>query len=347
MARSIDVGVLQRLSELDGPSGFEGPVRDHITYLAGGMADEVEMDRIGNVIARVPGPSPSVMLIAHMDEIGFMVSEVDDDGFIYFTTLGGWDPRLMPGLEVRVMGSKRSLPGTVGMKPPHITSLEERSKVPEVGDLFIDTGLSRSSIERAGVRVGTPMVPATSFRRLSRNRVMGKAFDDRAGCFVLLRLLEEGHLPCDTALVWSVMEELGSRGAGPAVERVDPDYVIVVEGTIAADFPGVPKQKIVSRMGGGPVLTVMDRLAISDAAMVDAAIEEAKARGIPLQLKKPGIGATDAGPIHIRREGYRAIPFAVPSRYIHSPAGVMDLRDLYATEDIVRAMLERIASDGL
>jgi endoglucanase len=347
MARKVDVGVLQRLSELDGPSGFEGDVRDYIANMARELGAEVEIDKMGNVIGHVPGEGPSVMLISHMDEIGFIVSEVDDSGFLYFSNLGGWDVRLMPGLEVRVLADKRTLPGTIGMKPPHITSEEERKRVPEMSDLFIDTGLDSSALGRAGVRVGTPVAPAMSFRRLSKHRVMGKAFDDRAGCFVLLRLLEAGDLPSDTWFVWSVQEEVGARGGGPAASRIDPDFVLVVESTIAADFPGVPKQKIVARILAGTVVTVMDRLQIADRKLVDSVIDEAKARKLKVQLKKPGIGATDAGPIHIRGEGYRALPLAVPTRYIHSAAGIMDLRDLENTISVVRAMLERIAAGNV
>ncbi len=346
MARKVDVGVLQRLSELDGPSGFEGAVRDYVVEMARGFGADVDVDKLGNVIAHVPGKGPKVMLIAHMDEIGFIVSEVDETGFVYFSNLGGWDVRLLPGLEVKVLAPGRSLPGTIGMKPPHITSEEERKRVTEMADLFIDTGLERAALERAGVRVGTPVVPAMSFRRLSRHRVMGKAFDDRAGCFVLLRLLEEGDLPCDTWFVWSVQEEVGARGGGPAATRVDPDFVIVCEGTIAADFPGVPKQKIISRMLAGTVVTIMDRLQIADRGLVDAVIEVAKEKKLKVQLKKPGVGATDAGPIHIRGEGYRALPLAVPTRYIHSAAGIMDLRDLENTIALVGAMLERLSTDG-
>jgi putative aminopeptidase FrvX len=347
MGRKVDVGVLQRLSELDGPSGFEGEVRDYIADMARKLGAEVEVDKLGNVMGHVPGHGPSVMLISHMDEIGFIVSEVDESGFVYFANLGGWDVRLLPGLEVRVLADRRTLPGTIGMKPPHITSEEERKRVPDMADLFIDTGLDSAALGRAGVRVGTPVAPAMSFRRLSKHRVMGKAFDDRAGCFVLLRLLEEGSLPCDTWFVWSVQEEVGARGGGPAASRVDPDFVIVVEGTIAADFPGVPKQKIISRMLAGTVVTVMDRLQIADRGMVDAVIEEARERKLKVQLKKPGVGATDAGPIHIRGEGYRALPLAVPTRYIHSAAGIMDLRDLENTVSVVRAMLERLAAGGV
>ena len=167
MARKVDVGVLQRLSELSGPAGFEGPVREYIAGMAEGLGATVEIDKLGNVIGHVKGKAPRVMLIAHMDEIGLIASDVDEDGFIYFANLGGWDPRLLPALEVTVMAPKRPLPGTVGMKPPHITTEEERKRVPEMSDLFVDTGLDKAVLLRAGVRVGTPIVPATSFRRPS------------------------------------------------------------------------------------------------------------------------------------------------------------------------------------
>jgi endoglucanase len=308
MAKKVDVGVLQRLSELNGPAGFEGPVREYITDMAKELGAKPEVDKLGNVHAHVKGKGPKVMLIAHMDEIGLMTADIDDKGFIYFTNLGGWDVRLLPGLEVTVMAPGRDLPGTIGMKPPHITTAAEREKVVEMSDLFVDTGLDSAALKRVGVRVGTPIAPSTSFRRLSKQRVMGKAFDDRAGCYVLLKLLDEGNLPCDVTFVWSVQEEVGARGGGPAATKIDPDYVIVVESTIASDFPGVPRLKI--------------------------------------QLKKPGIGATDAGPIHLRGTGYRALPLAVPTRYIHGPAGIVDLRDLESTVSLVRAMVDRLADKG-
>lgn len=346
MARKVDVGVLQRLSEMNGPAGFEGPVREYISGLAEELGAEVMVDKLGNVIGHVGGKGPKVMLIAHMDEIGLMVSDIDESGFIFFTNLGGWDVRLLPGLEVTVMAPGKDLPGTVGMKPPHITTEAERKQVPEITDLFVDTGLDAAGLKRAGVRVGTPIAPSTSFRRLSRNRVMGKAFDDRVGCFVLLRLLEEGNLPCDVTFVWSVQEEVGARGGGPAATRIDPDYVIVMESTIAADFPGVPRQKIVARLLHGTVVTVMDRLQIADPGMLEALLEVANERKLKVQLKKPGIGATDAGPIHLRGTGYRAIPMAVPTRYIHGPAAILDLRDLESTVALLRAMVERLAEKG-
>jgi putative aminopeptidase FrvX len=346
MAKKVDVGVLQRLSEMNGPAGFEGPVREYISDLARDLGARVEVDKLGNVLGHVKGKGPRIMMSAHMDEIGLMASDIDENGFIYFTNLGGWDVRLLPGLEVTVMAPGRDLPGTVGMKPPHITTEAERKQVPEMTDLFVDTGLDAAGLKRAGVRVGTPIAPSTSFRRLSKNRVMGKAFDDRVGCYVLLRLLEEGDLPCDVTFVWSVQEEVGARGGGPAATRIDPDYVIVMESTIAADFPGVPKQKIVARLLHGTVVTVMDRLQIADPVMLEALLDVAEERKLRVQLKKPGIGATDAGPIHLRGTGYRAIPMAVPTRYIHGPAAILDLRDLESTITLARAMLERLAEMG-
>ncbi len=343
MARRVDVGVLQRLSEMNGPAGFEGPVREYLADMAKDLGAEVEIDKMGNVHGHVPGKGPRIMLIAHMDEIGLLTADIDDQGFIYFTNLGGWDPRLLPGLEVTVMAPKRDLPGTIGMKPPHITSAAEREKVADMSELFVDTGLDAASLKRAGVRVGTPIAPSTSFRRLSKNRVMGKAFDDRVGCYVLLRLLEDGGLPGDLTFVWSVQEEVGARGGGPAASKVDPDYVLVVESTIAADFPGVPRQKIIARLLHGTVVTVMDRLQIADPGMLETLLAVAKENKLKVQIKKPGIGATDAGPIHLRGTGYRALPLAVPTRYIHGPAAIVDLRDLESTVSLIRAMVERLA----
>ena len=158
-----------------------------------------------------------------------------------------------------------------------------------------------------------------------------------------IRHHETGRVPYTLAFE----EEVGARGGGPAASRVDPDFVIVVEGTISADFPGVPRQKIISRMREGTVVTVMDRLQIADAGMVDALLKVAEDRKLRVQLKKPGIGATDAGPIHIRGTGYRALPLAVPARYIHGPAAIMDLRDVENTVELVRAMCERLCEGAV
>ena len=150
MAKRVDIGVLQRLSELNGPAGFEGPVRDYISGLVEELGGKVEVDKLGNVHCHVEGKGPKVMLIAHMDEIGLITADVDEQGFIYFSNLGGWDVRLLPGLEVTVMAPGRDLPGTIGMKPPHITTIAEREKVVDMSELFVDTGLDAGHEDLAG-----------------------------------------------------------------------------------------------------------------------------------------------------------------------------------------------------
>lgn len=337
------VALLRELSELPGPPGFEDEVRARLQKAVKPHADRVRTDRMGNLIASFDGKGPRVMLAAHMDEVGFIVTHLHDGGFLSFTTLGGWDPRILPGGQVSVLGDTAEALGTIGVKPPHITSAAEREKVIAVDELTVDTGLTKREMGAKGIRIGTPMVPATKFAQLSKNIVSGKAFDDRAGCTVMAALAQ-GLKGVNADLVFTVQEEVGTRGAGPAAFGLEPDVALVLEGTAAGDFPSVPAHKQPSAMGKGPVITAADHTTIVPVRMVKHLIRTAERAKVRYQVKKPLVGGTDAGPIHRSRAGVPTAIVSLSVRYLHSWSLMLDLRDMEAELKLVRGFLKDVAA---
>ena len=331
------VDLLRQLSDLFGVSGFEGDVgnwiRDHVVDLS----DKVETDVLGNVTVWVnPDQKFSLMLDAHMDEIGVMVSLVDEHGFLRFALIGGWDHRVLPGQQVEIRSRDGSTHrGVIGALPPHVQTPEEQKQPWKVDDLFIDVGAgSREHVDAMGIGPGSPGALAYPFQILNETRIMGKALDDRAGCVILMRCLEylSNHRPDFTvAFNFAVSEEVGLRGARTASYRIQPDVAIVVEGTTAADTPGTPAQKCPARVGKGPAISVADRSIIVDPRLLRFMEEAADRCQIPWQHKLPLFGGTDAGPIHLSRGGVLTGVVSVPCRYIHSPSSILDLKDLEHT----------------
>jgi putative aminopeptidase FrvX len=335
--------LLRDLSNLPGPSGSEDEVRAYLDKAVRPHADKVRTDRLGNLIASFEGKGPRLMVAAHMDEVGFITTHLYDGGFLNFAMLGGWDPRILPGGKVTVLGDKGRASGTIGVKPPHITSPAEREKVIPVDELTVDTGLTKAEMRAKGIRIGSPMVPSTTFEELSRNIVAGKAFDDRAGCAVMA-LLAEGLSGVNADLVFTVQEEVGTRGAGPAAFGLEPDLGLVLEGTAAGDFPSVPENRRPSAMGKGPVITAADHTTIVPPKLVRHLIATAERVGVPYQVKKPLVGGTDAGPIHLSRAGVPTAIVSLSVRYLHSWSLMLDLRDVDRELALVRAFVKDVAA---
>ncbi len=338
--------LLRDLSNLPGPSGFEDEVRAYLAKCVKPFADKVRTDRLGNLIASFEGKGPRLMIAAHMDEVAFMATHLHDGGFLNFVMLGGWDPRILPGGKVTVLGDKGRASGTIGVKPPHITSPAEREKVIPIDELTVDTGLTKAEMRAKGIRIGSPMVPATLFEQLSRNIVSGKAFDDRAGCAVMA-LLAEKLEGANVDLVWTVQEEVGTRGAGPAAFGLEPDLGLVLEGTAAGDFPSVPENKRPSAMGKGPVITAADHNTIVPVRLVQHLLKTAERARVPYQIKKPLVGGTDAGPIHLSRAGVPTAIVSLSVRYLHSWTLLLDLRDVDRELALVRAFVKDVAGKRL
>ncbi|RME04089.1 MAG: M42 family peptidase [Planctomycetota bacterium] len=337
--------LLRELSQAHGVSGFEDEVREIIHQRIESKADEVFEDALGNLFAIRRGERDfTLMLDAHLDEIGLMINHIDAKGFLHFIPIGGWDPRILPThmVEILTRGGKK-YKGIIGMPPPHISNPKERKQVLEIEKLFIDVGAkSEEEVRRMGIELGDPATIVYPFGRLNGEYVLSKAFDNRAGCAILVEILErlEGKTPPVTVVcAFCVCEEVGLRGARAAAYRVRPDLALVVEGTIGAGTPGVPAQRQLTQMGRGVALTLADKRTIVRSRMIRALEELAKRFSIPFQYKQPGFGGTDAGEIHISREGVLTGIVAVPCRYIHSPCQLMNLGDYRATLELVEKFL--------
>ncbi|MEJ5199794.1 MAG: M42 family metallopeptidase [Anaerolineae bacterium] len=340
---------LEKLSNEFGPSGHEKAVRELIKKEIEGLVDRLDVDAMGNLIAFKAGVGPEprlkLMVSAHMDEIGFMVLQVEKSGLLRFARVGGVDGRMLLGKRV-VVGDER-MPGVIGLKPPHLTNNNESERIPDIEDLAIDIGAGDEKAAGAKVKVGDYGTFATRFAVLSEDpawpTVRGKAFDDRAGCTALIGLLAERY-PVDLYAVFTVQEEVGLRGARVAAYRVAPDAAIALEGTICDDTPKAPDEDVspVTRLGAGPAITLMDRSLVSHPGMVKLLQDTAAAEGIAIQYKEPALGGTDSGAIHLTRAGVPAVTVAVPCRYIHSPASILNLNDLANTVKLVAAALKRV-----
>jgi len=339
--------ILKELSDAFGVSGNEDGVRSVVLDAIQDHLDEIEVDSLGNILAVKRGTSEDhmrVMLAAHMDEIGLMVVGHDNDGFLKVETVGGIDPRLLPGVLLQV-GPDR-LPGVIGVKPIHLLESREKKKVTEIKKLVVDIGASGKDEAQTLAPLGTYATFATKFQELGPT-VSGKAFDDRVGCAVLVELLRGERFDFDLHAAFTVQEEVGLRGARVAAFAIEPDCAFALEGTIADDIPKEKEASPTTELGKGPAITVMDRSFIADRRLVQLLTDTADEVGIPYQFKRPGIGGTDAGVIHLSREGVPSATVAVPSRYIHSPRALLNLDDFNNTVQLMRESLSRLTRDTL
>ena len=339
--------LLEQLSNRFGVSGFEDEVRDWISETVRPLADRIEVDVLGNLIVRInPGQNFTLMLDAHMDEIGLMVSHVEEGGFLRFALIGAWDPRVLPGHQAEIRsrdGAKHR--GVIASTPPHVQTPDEQKQPWKVDDLFIDVGVeSKEAAATMGIGPGTPATLAYPFQILENHRVMGKALDDRVGCAILIRCLEyfsENRPDFSVVANFAVSEEVGLRGAKTAGYEIHPDVALVVEGTVGADVPGTAPHKCPARVSQGPAISVADKSIIVDPAFVGFIEDAARTSEIPWQHKLPLSGGTDAGAIQLSRGGVLAGIISVPCRYIHSPSSIVDLRDLEHTVALVIEVARR------
>lgn len=329
--------ILRTLSDSFGVAGFETEVQEKIHELITPYVDDVKVDRLGNLIAHRRGKGKMTLLLdAHMDEIGFIIKYIEESGYLRFTPLGGWDSRIIPAHRVMIkIRTGEKICGVIGTTPPHILDNNDRSKVISIDEMFIDVGAtSRKEVREMGIHIGDPLVIHYPFTELTPGYVTGKAFDDRAGCTVLIevaRQIANVSLDIDLAFAFVIGEEVGLRGARTATYQINPDIALAVEGTIGADMPGIPEAKQPVRLGKGPAFTVADSSIIVNSKMVAALERVAEEAMIPYQYKLPTYGGTDAGAIHLTRAGVICGVVSVPCRYIHSPISVLRLNDLEQT----------------
>ncbi len=340
------VEVLENLSNANGVTGREEQVRELMRQYLKPYVDEIREDRLGNLIAFKRGKkdAPTVMLAAHMDEIGLMVKNIKKRGFLQFTKIGGIDDRILLAQKVIVHTDKGPLTGVVGSKPVHIQTDEERKKVINADKLFIDVGArDREEAEKMGVQVGDVVSFDTKFARLGDSVVFGKAFDDRVGCAILVETMRRlQKVDCNVYAVGTIQEEVGLRGATIAAFQVEPDVGIALDSTVAGDTPGVAEGEAPAKMGEGPVLTVADAGLIAHPKVLRLLMDSAKENKIPYQLETGIRGSTDAARIALSREGVPSGVISVPARYIHSPAAIVDLDDVEKAVRLAVAMVEKV-----
>ncbi len=332
---------LEELCVLDGISGDEGAVRDYIIKAVEGKC-EYSIDPLGSVIAFKKGrqtPKHKLLFSAHMDEVGLIVTHICSDGSLKFAEVGGIDPRVLFGKRVYV-GKDKHLGVIAGIAIHNLTD-KQLEKAADHSDLCIDIGVDSREEAMKLVKPGDSVVFDSEFLRFGEGRIKSKAIDDRAGCAMMIEMINS-ELEYDTYFTFVVQEEVGLRGATAAAYTVDPDYAIVLESTTAADIPSSTEEKRVCEVGKGPVVSYMDRHTIYDKELYDLAFSTAEELGIPCQTKTVVAGGNDAGAIHVSRGGVRTAAVSLPCRYLHSPASVIAAEDMTNAYKLVTAFAERI-----
>jgi putative aminopeptidase FrvX len=337
----------KKLAEAPSPSGYEQPAQRVWREYVAPHVDEVGSDVLGNAWGVLGGPDrPRVMLAGHVDEVGLMVKYVDDQGFLYFSPIGGVDSHLLPGQRVWVHGKKGSVLGVIGRKPIHLLEQEERTKVAKLKDLAIDIGASTRVEAEGAVSVGDPVTFAVGLQRLQGQNVASRGLDDKMGSFVVAEALrrlarQRAELRCSVYGVSTVQEELGLRGARASAFGIDPDVGICVEVTFATDHPGVDKKELGDiQLGKGPVLSRGPNI---NPAVFELLCRAAEEEGIAVQhLAAPRATGTDANVMQLNRSGVATGLLEVPLRYMHTPSEVLSLEDLEGAVRLLTAFLLRV-----
>ncbi len=336
-----NIKLLKAICEMPGAPGFEQRIRELVLSEVRPLVDEIEIDNLGNVLAIKRGRDRKrVMVAAHMDEIGFIVSHIDDDGFLRFLPLGGFDPKTLTSQRVIVHG-KEDLIGVMGSKPIHLMKPEERQKTVPLHEYFIDLGMPREEVQEL-VAVGDPITRERSLIEMGEC-VNSKSLDNRVSVFILieaLRQLQDTEVPYDIYGVFTVQEEVGLRGAISAAHLIDPDFGFGLDVTIAFDVPGSQAHESVTSLGKGTAIKVMDGTVISDYRMVNYLKQLANKHRIPWQPELLPAGGTDtAGVQRSGKKGSIAGAISIPLRHIHQTIEMAHKKDIQASIDLLKAGL--------
>ncbi|WP_110927174.1 M42 family metallopeptidase [Bacillus massiliglaciei] len=338
--------MLKELTDAKGIAGNEREVRKVMEKYIAPFADEVTTDGLGSLIAKKAGneDGPKIAVTGHLDEVGFMISQIDDKGFLRFQTVGGWWSQVMLAQRVTIATRKGDVTGVIGSKPPHILSADARKKPVDSKDMFIDIGASsREEAEEWGVRPGDMAVPYFEFTVMNNEKMLlAKAWDNRIGCAIaidVLRQLQEIDHPNVVYGIGAVQEEVGLRGAKTSTFQIKPDIGFAVDVGIAGDTPGVTSKEALSKMGEGPQIVLYDASMVSHKGLRDLVTDTADELNIPYQYESMPGGGTDAGSIHLTANGVPALAITIATRYIHSHAAMLH-RDDY--ENAVKLIVEVI-----
>ncbi|MFJ7665677.1 M42 family metallopeptidase [Lysinibacillus sp. NPDC097195] len=335
------------LTDANGIAGNERAPREVMKKYIAPYADTVETDNLGSVIAKKVGDEngPKIVVAGHLDEVGFMVTQIDDKGFIKFQTVGGWWSQVMLAQRVTITTRKgEEIIGVIGSKPPHILPADVRNKVVDIKDMFIDVGAaSKEEVLDWGVRPGDMVTPYFEFNVMKNDKyLLAKAWDNRIGCAIaidVMKALKDEKHPNILYSVGNVQEEVGLRGAKTATHKIQPDIGFAVDVGVAGDTPGVTPKESTSKMGAGPQIVVYDASMVSHRGLREFVLDVADENNIPYQFEAMAGGGTDAGSIHVTANGVPALSIGIATRYIHSHAGILH-RDDY--DNAVKLMVEVI-----
>ncbi len=350
------IELLRRLCLEFGPSGCEDRVAGLIKENIELSYDELILDRMGGVIALIRGSGASderIMLSSHMDEVGFMVREIRDDGLIRFSSMMGGDTRIMAGRRVVLGTAESRVRGVFALKPVHKVGKDDRDKAAAMDDLYIDIGAKDREEAEKYVSIGDYGTFESDFVQFGKNgrMIKSKALDDRFGCALMIELMRkiyarEERLPFDLYFAFTCREELGISGARCAAHKIRPHKALIFEATAVADISGVPETSRVAVRGEGGAISIMDRSAIYDREFVDMLLEMGKEKGIPCQIKKYVSGGNDAGHIHKAAEGTKCAVISAPCGYIHTASDVVALDDYYSMFELALAAIERMGQNA-
>lgn len=341
----VDVQLLKNICEAPGAPGFENPIRQLIIEEIKSHVDEYSIDNMGNVIAIKRGTKnpdgKKVMVAAHMDEIGFLVSHIDDKGFIRFQTLGGFDPKTLTAQRVIIHGKKEVI-GVMGSKPIHVMKPEERNKPPKIDEYFIDCGMSKEELEKV-IEIGDPITRERELIEMG-DCVNCKSIDNRVSVYILIEALKNIKNPAfDFYGVFTVQEEVGIRGANVASHTINPDFGIALDTTIAYDLPGAQSHEQVTTLGGGTAVKIMDAMTICDSRMVKFLKKTADAHKVKWQPEILAAGGTDtSGVQRMGKNGSIAGAISIPTRHLHQVIEMAHKEDIVGSIELLIAALEEI-----
>ena len=343
----MNIPLLKNLCETPGTSGFESQIRDAIEKEITPYCDEISIDNMGNLIALVKAKKvvspPRIMLAAHMDEIGFMVTHIDDNGFIRFHTLGGFDPKTLTAQRVVIHGQKAII-GVMGSKPIHLMKPEERNRGVQIEDFFIDTGMAGTEVKK-NIAVGDPITRERELIEMG-NCINCKSLDNRISVYVLIEVLKQLKNPqIDVYAVFTVQEEVGLRGAQVASHHIDPDYGLAIDTTIAFDLPGAQAHEQITSLGNGPAIKIMDASTICDPRMVKYLKQTATDAEITWQPEVLTAGGTDtAGLQRTGKHGAIAGAVSIPTRHLHQVIEMVHQEDVLNAILLINQFIEKITS---
>lgn len=331
--------MLKQYTSAFGVSGAEDEIRS-IIYDRVNPLGQTRIDKLGNLIVHKENTGRKIMLAAHMDEVGFIVKKILDDGRVKFLPIGGIDPRIL--ISKRVVFGRNKILGVIGAKPIHLQSAEEREHPVPLSDLFIDIGAETRAEAEKHVKLGDYATFESEYVDMG-NYIKAKALDDRVGCAVITEILKENYSH-DFYGVFTIQEEIGLRGAGGAAYSIQPEYAIVIEGTTCADI-AVDEKDHITTSGNGPAISIMDKTSSANLKLVNRAIEVAKLNNIPWQIRRGTVGGNDGGKIHSTGEGCMTITISVPTRYIHSPVSMINKEDYENTIKLIKGLLKSLEEE--